>query len=609
MDLQQQTPTGISRWRWISAVALAIGLAALIWLFLSPQQAQRFPVIPSSGPLEANDVTLKSLHAATDGKSFPYLNQAIQALNYRLRDVEVACHDQGFDGRPVFQGACGSGFLRQNVIGNDLDYMMTIHLGDVEMVTGDDAASADALLSRMEAYLNVFHGVVRAQAAPDLALCDWRHMRYGKLRKRDFLQERLVESLRAVQANIPQHLVFTTADGRRVPSYLPAGELCLWSDLMAKFLSNRVQYAPNMFAGIREFGVVFRFYVDLVYPDQGGKARVVRNVPINPLHSYSGRVMALHNVFIGLAPAGETSADFLRTEIQLNPDRWINYRILVGADLLNQVDRHLDHNRPLKSLKRLHQSFDFLAPAFDKSFATDLGRYLMQHMRNPIVLLSEEIRELSQQAHDVVENSFLCSLFSTSGDLPKVLRQIYGDLIQLEEACPAELQRQVAAMRLDVEKVMGDRALPYRKIDRLAIEGVVDALADEAKAWTTTLLADAKEDMMLWRNDIEEELKASGVHPIRVWGLSSDRTFGVLEEDLAGVVSLDALNQLAAGTNVPPYHYALIKPADIPKDDLGETSYFPAHLWLRPAPTLIQERRYQEVLASIREDMRVFGLR
>ncbi|MBP7830582.1 MAG: hypothetical protein KA248_11755 [Kiritimatiellae bacterium] len=595
-----------TRWTAVFLLLVFAGLGLRVWRRRETPPPPAPVWAPDEDYLSEPDLDFVSPHPATDPAPFPYLAQVVQALNYRLRDVELAGRAGGFRFRHVFQGGCGSGFLRENTVGNDLDYMVTVHLGELETDLADPAAAADALLARMESYLELFHRVVHDEGGPDLALGDGVNMRGARLRDRDRLQQHLADSLAALREGRGRYFFLDTDFGRHVPCHVPQGELGLPNDLMAKLMSNRIQYQPAMYPGIRELGLLFRFYCDFVSPGPDGQAEVKRNVPVNALHS-SGRVLGLHNVFIGLAPIGRDSAAFLRAEIAADPAQWVRYRLWVGADLLSQVTRFLNEDNPLKALKRLHQALDFLEPMLDEEAVAGLRPFLRRRLQDPDVLRTDGIRELSWQAADVVASPWLRRLYTGSGDLRRTLRRIFVDLARFEKRCPAALAQEVAGLKAEAEPLLlgdlrsgGDRRLA-------AVEQVLETLGDSAARWTAALLEPAEGEIAQWRDRLQRELAACGLHPFRAYGIATNETVGLLAEDLAGVVALDALNELAARTNVPPFRYEVIAPDRIPPDSKGRTDYFPLYLWLRPAPGPEAEARFRQALSRLEADLAASG--
>lgn len=587
-------------------LALA-AVAALVCHRRQPPAPAPLCLLPDDDSLRESDVELVPPHPATDREHFPFMVQAVQALDYRLRDVELAGRHLGFNFRHVFQGGCGSGFLRETLVGNDFDYMITVHLGELECNLADPTASASNLMARIEGYLGLFSRVVHDEAGPDLVLCEWPDMRGERLKNRTRILQRLAESFTALRDNRPQFFLVDSLRGRRVPCHVPEGEIALAADLMVKLLSDRIQYAPGMYPGIREIGLLFRFYVDLVQPRPDGQPVVKRNVPVNPLHS-SGRVLGLHNVFIGLAPAGEPSADFLRNEIAANPMRWVRYRVVVGADLLSQVTRYLDEDKPMKALKRLHQAYDFLEPMLGGADFAELRPFLRRHLQNPDVLLCEDIRELSERARDVVKSSWLRRMFGSSGDLPRTLRRILVTLARLEKRAPPALAAGVSELKDRVEPILAGDFGSYGKSQWLNMEEALGRIGDLTASWTIALLEPVKGDMARWRDRVQQELAACGVHPFRAYGLGTNDEVGILAADLDGVVTIETLNQSAAETNVPPFRYSRIEPDQVPAGDDGKTDYFPCYLWLRPSPDTGEEARYQQALSLIEAEMARSGL-
>ncbi|HOW97702.1 MAG TPA: hypothetical protein P5567_14235 [Kiritimatiellia bacterium] len=597
--------------RGMAAAVLLLVLASaavLVWNRREPPPPPPLPLLPDEASLAESDVGLLATDPATGSGPFPYLVPMVQAIDYRLRDIELAGRNRGYRFRHVFQAGCGSGFLRENTVGNDFDYMITVHLGELATDLADPVQAADDLLTRIESYLGLFYRVVHDQAGPDLAMHQWPDMRGDRLRNRSRVQQHLAESLTAFRDGRPRCFLLDGEQGRRVPCCVAAGELSLPTDLLASLLSNRVQYGPRMYAGIRGVGVLFRFYCDLVYPGPDGPPVTRRNVPVNPLHS-SGRVLDMRNGFIGMAPAGAESAAFLRAEIASDPARWVRYRVDVGADLLSQVTRYLDEQKPMKALKRLHQSYDFLEPMLDPDAFAGLRPFLRRHLQDPDVLLCEDIRELSSQAAVAVDEPWLRRLYAGSGDLPRTLRQILLNLARFEKRGPPALAQEAAALKAALEPIVAEGSRSYGSRERMQIEAALEAIEQQAARWSAALLEPAAGEIAQWRDRIRQELAACGVRPFRAYGLPTNEVVGILSADMAGVVTMDALNQLAAQTNVPPFQYCSLEPDQIPPDRQGETDYFPCYLWLRPAPGPAEEERFRQALDRIEADMVRSGLR
>ena len=84
----------------------------------------------------------------------------------------------------------------------------------VDELTGE---AAEVLTARAEDYLNILHDVLREQSAPDLALCEWRHMANRVFWDRNEVRAHLADSLEAFVEGSPRTFMYRTRDGRYPP--------------------------------------------------------------------------------------------------------------------------------------------------------------------------------------------------------------------------------------------------------------------------------------------------------------------------------------------------------------------------------------------------------
>ncbi|MBN2071502.1 MAG: hypothetical protein JW814_08600 [Candidatus Krumholzibacteriota bacterium] len=552
------------------------------------------------------DISLLSIHPATSDLCFPYLDDVVRSLNIRLNDILTVSRARGHDFRYVFQGGYGSGFLRLNTVGNDLDYSLKIHLGELDVTGRDSEAAADALLKRIEEFLNSYLDVMIHDRGPELVPTWFSYMRKGRLRSRKFHRKHLAESFKSLWKDRVHYMMFESRSGTIVPSSVPAGTLTLWTHLMPSSHSNQIRYTEDMFPGIREISVGLSFYVDLADKGRSSGWRSRREVPVMCLHPYSGRMIGLDRYFIFIAPGGERSREYVETQVRKDPELFTSYRISVGGDLVEQVEVQLAMGLPLKALKRLHQALDYLKPIFDDSFVAEIEEFLERRMNDPDVLLSEETRVLASQAAAVLSNRTSMDVYLASGDLALVMERISENLAKLDARSSALPSVGSSGNRFALMGKKLKYGWLYGNNPRRSIRDILMEIVDETEARTIACLADAEEETRSWRRRIVSELGACGVRPVPVYGLSSDGILGVLAEDIEGIATIDDLNRLASADDDCFWRYRLIERGEIPPDKDGSTSYSPSLQWLRPSPSEIEEARYREVRAALTADLHWF---
>lgn len=551
-------------------------------------------------------VELTTIHPATDGSPIPSISGAVLALNRRLRDVMTVGRYKGEDYRLLFQGGYGSGFLRLNEVGNDLDYSLKVHLGSIDIGGKDNDEIADLILSEIEKFVVTYLEVMISELGSDLYPKWFSYLDEGKLRSREFLRKHLAESLVSLWENRRHCMVFDSRARILVPTEVPSGTLTLWTYLMPTNLSDRVTYTEDMFPGIREMSVSLAFMVDLDDGSHPGSGRTRKDVPIASLQPYSGKDTGFNSYFIFVAPEKEHSAKYLRSLVAADPQSWVFKRIMTAGDLLREVEVQIERGLPLKALKRLHQAYECLLPAFDNRFREEIEAFLSAGLNDPGVLLNEEIRVLSIRAADAVSYEESADIYMESGDLPLTLGRISADLNELSSASDSVLSTEARQLRLRLMEDMLSFHSPDIGETSNDLRQTLRKIAERAETWTAYRLKKEEGETLRWKEKITTELIACGFRPVPVYCLSKERDIGVLKGDIEGLATIEELNALSSEPGDCGWRYRIIERGEIPPDRYERTDYHPYVMWLRPAVSDIEEARYRKVRSLLEEDLHWF---
>jgi len=438
-------------------------------------------------------VELTSIHPATDSTAIPSVSDAVLSINRRLRDIITVGRSRGEDFGYIFQGGYGSGFLRLNRVGNDLDYSLKVHLGAFDIRGKTDDEVAGAILTRIEKFLGTYLEVMIFDRESDLYPKWFSNISKGRLRSREFLEEHLAQSIGSLWENRRHCMVFESSSGILVPAEVPPGTLTLWTHLMPSSLSNLVRYTQDMFPGIREVSVSMAFFVDLEDGFTSGSGRTRMVVPAVCLHPYSGKEIGLDNYFIFVAPEEEYSADYLRSLVASDPELWASNRIMAAGELLSDMEFRISTGPPLKALKRLHQAYDFLLPVFDQRFRSQIEAFLAKNLNDPEVLLDEEIRVLSSGAADALSSRGSADIYLKSGDLLLTLMRVLEDLLKVRNDSSGVSSSEARELRLQLLERMMRFHSPNNFITRNDLMGILEEAADYAETWTASCLENAEE--------------------------------------------------------------------------------------------------------------------
>lgn len=530
---------------------------------------------------------------------FPFVEPATRSLRLRLALIEEAARVRGLPVRHNFQALYGSGFLRHNPVGNDLDAEFGVHLGPVRLTAGREGEAAGAVLDRMEQYLQALHHVFVLHGAPDLAVYNFRLLRDGRWHDREALARRMTASFVDVAARRPHAVLVDSLYGLRVPTVLSPDESYVHETTRIELLSNRVRTVDWMTAGLRGFQVMFHWYLDLEIADAQG--RVVARLPEFPVHPTfvpSGKVLAPEENSLGTVPVDRASAAFVSRTVLGDPDVMREERIHMAEALLSEVDRTLASGDPLKALKRLHQAGDALEPALPREVVERLSARLRQTLFDPRLVTCGEVGKLAENARSVFRVPPLLALYTESYDLQRLLMSVLlgvqrGSRLGLLAPGRADpLTERLGAL----QRGLSGFPTGEQRAGAAALLTEVHALADECEAAAMPPRA----EVVALHGAIRGRLLAAGLQPLPVYGMP-DGTLGVMATEL-GELPAQGLTAAAVAAGAPRFTYRVIAPADVPRDNRGRPVDASWTLWLRPSPTAAEEASWRALNEALDRD-------
>jgi hypothetical protein len=379
------------------------------------------------------------------GRAVPHVAPAMKVVEQYLDrvDGELPPPLRGTV-RHTISGAYGSGFLRHNVVGNDLDYFANVHLGTVKTSADDHRAAAREILGRIDAYRHRAQALAQANRQPALAV--YRFMDAappGPLADDAETVAHLAASLRHVVANRP-YLVAVAYRGVSEVTALPAGQAYLPLVTNAQFFSNIVDQGAGVFWGIRGLSLELFFTVDLEVAGPQG-ARLLRSVPLSPLaparlvgqlwqQAYSG-------VFASEAAATTFQSQILPTALPV-PWRLEYAQGFLGAMAFEREVRHY----PVKFLKRMHLLVDALYPIIPPARRDPLETLLATELKSDAALYADQVKTLSETLRSLSGDRTLLSLFVRSGDVGRVLAFLTSAARRLGASSNVEVRQEAGTV-------------------------------------------------------------------------------------------------------------------------------------------------------------------
>ena len=540
-----------------------------------------------------DDLRLISVSPYTNKDAFFYLAPAIKSLNLRLGKIAEACRSKGLHACHVFQGAYGSGFLKHNIVGNDLDYMMVVDLGKIVIHGRDTDAAAREIIKKIDAYVEIFYSIADSSQDADLSVMNWGPLGRQGLNKTDGLEEKLTELLDDTVKGKDHRVLLKGRHSCLFPNVLPLGTGYLYANTMVKFVSRQIRYTGRMFAGLREFSVMLHFSFDLALEGPGEKKTSMKKMLFDPTYIPAGRVLPVMDSFLWTVPVGSRSASFFNKALLEDSRALVESRPLRSIGMLDQCEQYFHKKNIMKALKRLHQGFDWIYPLFDNSFRSEISAYLKRQLRNPDVLLCQNIAEMAQMTNALLKDPQLFAMYYGSGDIKGTVSRMSSDALKLEKRYP-QLKKANTRLRsafCEIQEILESNTPPHWKgrasellnrTERSANEYLIRIMPDSGK-------------ILQFKDRIMAKLCDAGFRVLPVRGMS-DGTLGVSEQDLSGTITLKTLNSTPGKIAAPAFKYRLINDSEYPC----------ARLILRPGQSEREEENYGKMLDALSKDMRSF---
>jgi len=510
------------------------------------------------------------------------------------------------DVRIAYQGCYGSTFLMGNDVGNDLDYIVGVHLGTIRGDASRPDDVAEQIVARAESFLAALRTTLQAMATRELVPLDYPfEFPQGRFARHADIRGRLAASLRDVAAGKPHPVLVESERYTRVPANLSPDETYLDETLLVDMVTPCFRSWEGMFPGLRRIQMVVHFLADL---DLADGARVVRrrNLRIEPVHRRSGAVMTTDEYLLGYLPLDAVSAETFGALLLADRDRAADGRVEQAMGLVLETRRRLAVGDPLKAVKRFQQGFEMVAPAFDESLAQRVYAVAREAYHDRDLLAAVQLEEMAIVLAAVLRLPQATEVYRRTGDVRRVLAQMERDLDSLTRRSDVVLPNDVAAVRVSLRQV---EALAHGAgtVAKQAVP-LLDQVSDQSKKWQAKLYTPAARIEPVL-DAIENVIRGAGFVTLPVRGMP-DGTLAVLATDLpfAATAGKDVTQDLAA-LGAPPFTYRVVDEAGLRTDPSAPLRPPSKVLVLRAGRTPGQEQAYQRLHRALLADLERFGAR
>lgn len=523
----------------------------------------------------------------TETSSFKYIAKPIKEIYHITKQVENYMHKNKLDIKFVYQNAYGSGFLKNNPIPNDLDYLLCIDLGEYVYDNDNINNIAKALTEK------IFH------IEPALLLnmnfnknyYPIKHYLSSNSNTYNKIYSSIRESLGSALSN-ESYLKISKKrfeyDGRNVELdmiyTMNPHEILLENEEPMIFLAKNIIYNNSMLNYIRELSFVIQYTFTI---KKDGECIKMFIVPESAL----GTKLQLHRkLYVSNTFVGFESLDFINNCSAINDnEEYYFYRMISFRRHLQEAENILlSKERPIKLLKRIMQVADTIQPLLEKDLYKEIGEFVNINLSKEKSVLLNELDNIIHVFYIILTNDYLYQRLNNNQDLYQLYNHFCVTAEKLKKIdIDDEFINQIDSFREDyLLSIMNNQPIDMKSYLR-EIESI--KLNISSICYKNLDLKKIEEYINVY-NDI---LKQAGYHKIEAYWIDS-KTIGIIYDDYTKTIS--DIKDFAKCNDLPDVNYKLIT------QESTKITQLRHNFLTRYKPTNEEEVLYQKMKETLMKD-------
>lgn len=530
-------------------------------------------------------------HPDTNIATFSHIAPAIKKLDVVLDKSSQYMGSAKYRVSYVYRNYYGSGFLKENVIPNDLDAMIGVFLGEYNYDGTNSDIIQKAVMSKISVFHTAFLEVLHNYASTEMVSLDSLFESFNDQALYSETNRAMFEIALNKAFNKQPYLVMnekTALDDKsvkaKIPYYMESNEILIENKKPFVLYSNLIKYNSLMNKYMREFSVIFDFFIDVKNTKTGEVIRMqlVPEAFLGERLQYSRR-MFVPNTFVGL-----DSYKYLKDNKLLNDaNSYLDKRLYNSIRYIQIFEYGLDKDLLyVKMLKRLHQAVDGFAPLLTgeekKNYYSVIGDYL----NNEYVANINDISNIVSVLGSIVTTQQCFEYFKLNGQINELSYYFDKNLQNLKKSQMFDdtlLTETEKIKNSIIEKMLGNEYeyidiynfVQYQKVSLYKnIKDLYPAIID-------------KQELIKIEENLKQRFVKAGYKKVKVYWLD-ENNIGVLSCPEINKISEHDFRIQAVASGFPDVNYRFIK-----KKDLGTKVYVESTLWIRLNPT-VQENAYFE---------------
>ncbi len=535
--------------------------------------------------------------------SYSRIAETIRGIDKGLAFARKSSLKDGFEYEYIFENAYGSGFLNNNLIPNDLDYSVGLHLGEYVFDGANSGEIAKSVVDKMNSFQYFFNNYVNLSEDKKFYI-DKSYF------------EILIESTRVRKQNVKaisdnlanalsgkeyiNHTVKKVDDGSEMdlPYIMRPYEILIENYSPIMLYSDVVSYNKEMPKYVRSISIIPEFFITV--KDKSGAGHLIEIVP----ESFMGERMQLARRFFASSTfTGNKSEKFLKNLSYLNDDeKYLYYRMISYKRHLQEISNiQVMQDRPVKMLKRVMQTADIASPLLDKEIMSEISETILKNMQNRDIQLLNEYSNVCTNLLLILEHPNLYLRLLKDGKINTMYNVLLATTEELEQRGNI---KEADKLRNFAEKTLNKLFLleePKEVIifKRMVFEQQYKEINDMVNAEVYSLLED-KDKFNKYTVMFNKIYTDAGYHRVSLYWLD-ENTIGILKDDFTK--NIKELKNFAKENGLADVNYKLVSIAEVPKMTVRYA------VWARYNPTKLEQENFEKMNKAFLDDKKNFNVK
>lgn len=547
-------------------------------------------------------VTFVWVNPYTYTGSYSQIAETVRGIGKNLRFAHSFSKKEGLDYEYIFENSYGSGFLNNNLIPNDLDYSVGLHLGEYVFDGTNSKEIAQSVVEKMNSFQYLFNYSINLSEDKKFYIDKSQMEILGETtRSRS-------KNIKAISDNLANavsgkeyinHTKKTVDDGSEMdlPYIMRPYEILIENYDPIMLYSDVVTYNKTMPKYLRSISIIPEFFITIKYNNEDVLVEIVPE-------SFMGERMQLARRFFASSTfTGKKSEKFLKNLTYLNDDeKYLYYRMISYKRHLQEISNiQVMKDRPVKMLKRVMQTADIASPLLDKETMDEISETVLKNMQNRDIQLLNEYSNICTTLLLIQEHPNLYLRLLQDGKI----KVMYNVLL----ATVNELQERGNVKNIDKLSEFANKTLAklflmeeprevaifkhvifesqYKDISGIVNSNVYSLMEDKDKLDKYTVMF----------NKIYTD---AGYHRVSLYWLD-ESTIGVLKDDFTK--NIKDLKKFAKENALADVNYKLVTLSQVPKMTVRYA------IWARYNPTKLEQENFEKMNKAFLEDKKNFKVK